>query len=153
MSVSYIPEKVKIRLWGKAAGRCQYDGCNKPLWLDSLTKAEFNTAYIAHIIADKPGSPRGDLELSDKLKNDISNLMLMCDEHHRLIDREDVKGHPVDRLREMKHKHEGRIELLTSLMENKRSYILLYGANVGQHHTPVKMGSSLLLTHDGRNVI
>lgn len=42
MSVSHIPEKVKIRLWGKAAGRCQYEGCNKPLWLDSHTKAECN---------------------------------------------------------------------------------------------------------------
>jgi len=137
MSVSYIPERVKIRLWGKASGRCQYDGCNKPLWLDSLTKAEFNTAYIAHIIADKPGGPRGNLELSEKLAADISNLMLMCDEHHRLIDREDVKGHPVERLREMKRKHEERIELLTSLMENKRSYVLLYGANVGRHNATV----------------
>jgi SMODS-associated and fused to various effectors sensor domain len=137
MSVSYIPEKVKIRLWGKAAGRCQYDGCNRPLWLDSLTKAEFNTAYIAHIIADKPGGPRGNINLSEKLKADISNLMLMCDEHHRLIDREDIKGHPVERLREMKRKHEQRIELLTSLMENKRSYVLLYGANVGRHNAAV----------------
>jgi len=137
MSVSYIPEKVKIRLWGKAAGRCQYGGCNKPLWLDLLTKAEFNAAYLAHIIADKPGGPRGDSMLSEKLKADITNLMLICDEHHRLIDREDVEGHPVERLREMKRKHEGRIELLTSLMENKRSYILLYGANVGQHRAPV----------------
>ena len=137
MSVSYISEKVKIRLWGKAAGRCQYDGCNKPLWQDSLTKAEFNTAYIAHIIADKPGGPRGNLDLSEKLKADISNLMLMCDQHHRLIDREDVEGHPVERLREMKRKHEKRIELLTSLMENKRSYVLLYGANVGRHNAAV----------------
>lgn len=137
MSVSYIPEKVKTRLWGKAAGRCQYDGCNKPLWLDSLTKAEFNTAYIAHVIADNPGGPRGDVDLSEKLKADISNLMLMCDEHHRLIDRENVEGHPVERLHEMKLKHEGRIELLTSLMENKRSYLLLYGANVGRHSAAV----------------
>ena len=137
MSVSYIPEKVKIRLWGKAAGRCQYDGCNKPLWLDLLTKAEFNTAYIAHIIADNPGGPRGDLDLSAKLKADISNLILMCDEHHRLIDREDAEGHSVERLHKMKRKHEKRIELLTSLMENKRSYVLLYGANVGRHNAAV----------------
>ncbi len=137
MSGSHIPEKVKIRIWGKAAGRCQYDGCNKPLWQDSLTKAEFNIAYIAHIIADKPGGPRGDLDLSEKLKADISNLMLMCDQHHRLIDREDLNGHPVERLREMKRKQEKRIELLTSLMENKRSYVLLYGANVGRHNAAV----------------
>jgi len=137
MSISDIPEKVKIRLWGKAAGRCQYDGCNTPLWLDSLTKAEFNTAYIAHIIADKPEGPRGDAALSEKLKADITNLMLMCDEHHRLIDREKVKNHPVERLLKMKRKHEERIELQTAVKENKQSHILLYGANIGQHHASV----------------
>lgn len=142
MSVSYIPEKIKIRLWGKAAGRCQYDGCNKALWLDSLTKVEFNTAYIAHIIADKPDGPRGNQELSEKLKDDITNLMIMCDEHHRLIDREDVRGHPVERLQSMKFRHEQRIELLTSITEEKRSHILLYGANIGTHYTPLNWEKS-----------
>ncbi len=137
MSVSYIPEKTKIMLWGKAAGRCEYEGCNKLLWLDSLTKAEFNTAYIAHIIADQPNGPRGNVELSEKLQRDISNLMLMCDEHHRLIDREDVEGHPVEWLREMKRKHENRIEMLTSIDEDKQSHILLYGANVGRQNAPL----------------
>ncbi len=142
MSVSYIPEKTKIILWGKSGGRCEYEGCNKPLWLDSLTKSEFNTAYIAHIIADQPNGPRGDAELSDNLKNDISNLMLMCDEHHRLIDREDVDGHPVERLREMKNKHEKRIEILTSITDEKQSHILLYGANVGRQNAPLSYEKS-----------
>ena len=137
MSVSNIPEKVKVRLWGKAGGRCQYEGCNKPLWEDSLTKAEFNISYIAHIIADKPDGPRGDVFLSGQLNSDISNLMLMCDEHHRLIDREDVAGHPTERLQSMKASHETRVELLTSIQEEKRSHILLYGANIGEHASPV----------------
>jgi hypothetical protein len=63
--------------------------------------------------------------------------MLMCDVHHRLIDRENVDGHPVERLWAMKKKHEGRIELLGSLMEEKRSHILMYGANVGEHFAPL----------------
>lgn len=133
MSVTKIPESVKIRLWGKAGGRCQYEGCNAPLWLDSLTKADFNTAYIAHIIADSEKGPRADKYLSKKLSKDISNLMLMCDEHHRLIDKIDVKGHPVERLKEMKKKHEERIELLTSIQEEKKSHVVLYGANIGKH--------------------
>jgi len=134
MSVSYIPESVKLRLWGKSGGRCQYEGCSKALWMDNLTKAEFNVAYIAHIIADKPTGPRGHSELSEELKSDISNLMLMCDEHHRLIDRIDVRGHPVERLRSMKKSHEIRIELLTSLQEDKKSHVLLYGANIGEQN-------------------
>lgn len=137
MSVSSIPERIKIRLWGIAAGRCQYEGCNKPLWLDTLTKHEFNVAYIAHIIADSPDGPRGDPELSFRLRTDISNLMLMCDEHHRLIDREDVTGHPPERLLKMKQMHEERIALVTSLTEEKQSHVILYGANIGQHYSLV----------------
>lgn len=134
MSVSYIPESVKLRLWGKSGGRCQYEGCSKALWVDQLTKVEFNTAYLAHIIADRATGPRGHAELSEKLKSDISNLMLMCDEHHRLIDKIDVEGHPVERLRLMKENHEARMELLTSLQEDKKSHVLIYGANIGEQN-------------------
>ncbi|MFD1777214.1 SAVED domain-containing protein [Fredinandcohnia salidurans] len=137
MSKTSIPDKVKIRLWGKAAGRCQYEGCNDPLWKDSITQSEFNTAYIAHIIADSPNGPRGHETLSEKLAKDISNLMLMCDKHHRLIDKEDVEGHPVERLMEMKKKHEIRIEMATSMSEDRKSHVLLYGANVGDHSSPI----------------
>lgn len=133
MSVTYIPERIKFILWGRAAGRCQYDGCNTPLWRDRLTKVEFNTAYIAHIIADQQSGPRGDPFLSEKLRSDISNLMLMCDTHHRLIDIENIDGHPVELLQRMKLKHEQRIELLSSVCEEKQSHILFYGANIGQH--------------------
>jgi hypothetical protein len=142
MSVSDIPVRTKLILWGKTGGRCEYEGCNMPLWLDSLTKAEFNTAYIAHIIADQPNGPRGDAKLSNELKTDISNLMLMCDEHHRLIDKQDVDGHPVERLREMKRKHERRVETLTAITEDKQSHILLYGANIGCQNAPLSYGKA-----------
>lgn len=133
MSVTSVPEKVKFRLWGKAAGRCEYSGCNKPLWLDEVTRYEFNTAYIAHIVADEPKGPRGDEILSPKLSAELSNLMLLCDAHHRLIDKEDVAGHPVERLAKMKLDHEARIERLTAIDPDRSSHILLYGANIGQH--------------------
>ncbi|MBU8880104.1 SAVED domain-containing protein [Bacillus sp. FJAT-29790] len=137
MSKTSIPDRVKNRLWGKAAGRCQYEGCNEPLWMDSLTQWEFNAAYIAHIIADSPNGPRGHETLSEKLAKDISNLMLMCDKHHRLIDREDVEGHPVERLVDMKKKHELRVEMVTSIGEDRKSHVLFYGANIGEHSSPV----------------
>jgi hypothetical protein len=142
MSISYISETIKIRLWGKAGGRCQYEGCNQPLWIDMLTQAEFNIAYIAHIIADKPAGPRGDSVLSEKLKSDITNLMLLCDAHHRLVDIADVPGHPVDRLRGMKERHEVRIELLGSLGPEKQSHVVLYGANIGAHDALLSMNKA-----------
>lgn len=134
MSFSSIPDQVKFRLWRKAAGRCQYRGCNDPLYEDPLTHKEFNTAYIAHIIADSPDGPRGNPDLSPKLKADITNLMLLCDKHHRLIDKADVTGHPVSLLMEMKASHEKRIEHLSSFKDEIRSHMVLYGANIGQHN-------------------
>jgi hypothetical protein len=137
MSVTGISETVKVRLWGKSAGRCQYDGCNKPLWQDDVTQAEFNTAYIAHVVADKPDGPRGDAVFSEQLKNDITNLMLLCDVHHRQIDKVDVAGHTVDLLRAMKARHENRIEIVGSLGPDRQSYVFLYGANAGDHDAPL----------------
>lgn len=137
MSKTKIPEKTKLRLWVRAGGRCEYKGCNEPLWQDSLTLSKMNAAYIAHIVADSPNGPRGDEQLSEQLASDISNLMLMCDEHHRLIDKEDVDGHPVERLREMKNSHEMRIEMVTSIGEDMQSHVLFYGANVGEHSSPL----------------
>jgi len=142
LSISSIPESVKIRLWGKAGGRCQYEGCNQSLWIDTRTKAEFNGAYIAHIIADKATGPRGDPVLSEQLKSDITNLMLLCDKHHRLIDFADEAGHPVDRLKRMKERHEARIELLGSLGPEKQSHVLLYGANIGAHDSPLSINKA-----------
>ncbi len=137
MSVSYIPDWTKQCLWGMAGGRCQYAGCNRPLYRDDWTKAEFNSAYIAHIIADKPDGPRGDPVLSPQLKADLGNLMLLCDPHHRLVDKIDVAGHPAATLCEMKRQHEERISLLTSLRDERASHILLYGARVGEHDAPL----------------
>src|SRR6185436_6973811 len=125
MSVSSIPETVKLQLWGRAAGRCQYRGCNHPLYRDQLTQAEFNSSYIAHIIADKPTGPRGDAVLSEKLKQDLSNLMLLCDVHHRLIDHGDVPGNPVELLRKMKAEHEELMERITAIQKSRQTQIVL----------------------------
>lgn len=133
MSKTSIPQKVKNLLWIHAGGRCEYRGCNEALWKDTLTMAAMNKAYIAHIIADSSDGPRGDESLSPKLSKELSNLMLMCDTHHRLIDQEMVTEHPVDILTDMKKEHEERIQTLTSISPATKTHILLYGANIGNN--------------------
>lgn len=136
MSVTKISEKNKFLLWGKAGGRCQYRGCNKCMYEDNLTKAEFNQAYIAHIVADSQNGPRGDLKRSELLADDLKNLMLLCDIHHRLVDKHDVDGHPESLLIEMKREHEDRIKRIVDIAPNLDSHIVIYKANIGEH-TPV----------------
>lgn len=133
--------KIKIPhqnlLWAISGGRCQYEGCNKVLYKDILTNRTYNSAYIAHIVADEPDGPRGDAKRSVLLANDISNLMLLCDVHHTLVDRIDIDGHPESRLLEMKRKHEDRIRIQTSIAPDKCSKVVLYGANIGHHTSPL----------------
>jgi hypothetical protein len=133
MSITSISDKNRYLLWVKAGGRCQYRGCNKSLQQDILTKRNFNQSYIAHIVADVPGGPRGDNKRSLLLKDDITNLMLLCDTHHRLIDKADLSGHPEPVLLQMKKEHENRIETATAILPNMFSHILTYKANVGMH--------------------
>jgi len=137
MSKTTIPPKVIAHLWTLSAGRCQYRGCNQPLWKDDLTLGKMNRAYIAHIVADSADGPRGDAIRSELLAKDINNLMLLCDAHHRKIDIEEVDGHPEDLLLEMKKEHEKRIELLTSILPENKTHLLFFGANVGKQSSPI----------------
>ncbi len=132
-----IPPKIARKLWVKSGGRCEYDTCNIPLWRDSLTQSEINKAYISHIIAAKENGPRGDSILSETLEVEYSNLMLLCDECHNRIDESEVERHTVDMLREMKRQHEERIEIITEIKNEKRSQIVLYKANIGEHSPPL----------------
>jgi len=129
-----VSEKNRLILWTRAGGNCQYSGCNKPLLGDIISGAEkLNTAYIAHIVAAAPDGPRGDPERSHTLADNIDNLMLLCDVHHRLIDREDVAGHPEARLLEIKAAHEARIALVTAIDADRATHLLHYAARIGEH--------------------
>ena len=139
MSKTSIPQRIQNILWAKAAGRCEFPGCNKILYRDELTKAEYNSSLIAHIIADSPDGPRGDEELSPAMAKDISNLMLMCHEHHKLIDGEHKDDYPVETLQEYKKRHEDRIERLTDISEEYKTWVVLYGANVGHQSSPLSV--------------
>jgi len=132
VSKSKVPEKVRYLLWAKSAGRCEFNGCNKPLWRDGLTKIEMNFADVAHIIGDSPKGPRGDVILSKDYCNDANNLMLMCLDHHRMID-EICESYPDEVLRQMKISHEIRIEQVTAITPDKTSHVVIYRGGIGEN--------------------
>ncbi|HJW56935.1 MAG TPA: SAVED domain-containing protein [Burkholderiaceae bacterium] len=95
-----------IRLiWHEAGGRCMFEGCGLDLGHTPLTTKLSQTAYLAHIIAADKDGPRGNPEYSFQLSDDPENIMLMCDAHHRLIDRIDVESFPATRLQTMRARH------------------------------------------------
>ncbi len=128
-----IPPAIVSALWAISGGRCEFRGCNLPLWKDAITKKRLNQSNIAHIISWTSTGPRGDEELSPLLAKEIANLMLTCPQHNHLIDNKEYeKDYPVELLKEMKTEHEKRIELQTSIMNNMQSHVLSYSRPIGQ---------------------
>ncbi|MBK7781770.1 MAG: SAVED domain-containing protein [Ardenticatenia bacterium] len=61
--------------------------------------------------------------------------MLLCYEHHRLVDKQDPEGHPRERLLGMKQAQEKRVSLACGIPPENKSHVLIYGANIGDHKT------------------
>lgn len=126
-----FPGKVVNQLWARAAGRCEFRGCNEILYSDDLTKLHDNLAVISHIIAYEPNGPRGNPVDSPRLELDITNLMLTCRAHGKVIDSfEHVPKYPVELLREFKREHETRIRILTAIKEDAKTHVLIFQAPV-----------------------
>ena len=132
-------EITKLLVWGRAAGRCQFENCGKPLDYDLLSGTfELNSAYLAHIVASSPNGKRGSEELSYKVSDKASNIMLMCDTHHRLIDGETTwRDYSVERLQEMKRSHEEWVDTVLSSGPDSRSHILQFSAPIGPNEVAV----------------
>lgn len=125
-------------LWGRAAGRCEFAGCNKALWKSTVTQEQVNIAQKAHIYSFSSEGPRGNARIPGDRINSLGNLMLVCHQCHQKIDAEEDGGrYTAALLKEMKSEHEARIEVVTGIAPEKKSHILFYGANVGEHSSPL----------------
>ena len=129
---------VQNMLWGRSAGRCEFAGCNKPLWKSSVTQERVNIAQKAHIYAFSDKGPRGRTNIPLSLLNSVDNLMLVCHECHQKIDRRTDGGrYKAPLLQQMKTAHEERIQRVTGISARRQSHILLCGANIGEHGSPL----------------
>ena len=61
---------------------------------------------ICHIQAAEEGGPRFNCNMSNEQRRSVSNLLLLCYEHHKVTD--NVNDFSVSRLSEMKQQHESR---------------------------------------------
>lgn len=133
MAKTPIPDKVQIALWAKAGGRCEYRGCNHDLIGDLVASREDGKfGFIAHIVADSPTGPRGDLVRSPLLSRDIDNLMLICAKHHKAIDVDFLADHPESVLLEMKAEHEDRIAIVTGMDRDRAAHVVRFAADIGK---------------------
>ncbi|WP_144473230.1 SAVED domain-containing protein [Bacillus tropicus] len=109
------------QLWVNCGGICSFEGCNKRL-IASEEGSLTNVGIKAHIIGHAKTSPRreymGEYGYTEETLEDLSNLMLMCHHHSKLIDDKHSKDKfPPDLLFKMKEKHE---DWVRSWSENKK---------------------------------
>ena len=126
-----IPEWIALRLWVKAAGRCEFNGCNKDVYTEGLTLKKQKLGEIAHIVAAEKDGPRGDDPLPMKDRNEFDNLMLVCREHHKHFDVLYVADYPADLLRKWKKDHEKRVEWLLSTGPIAKTKIIRIRVKIG----------------------
>ena len=124
-----IDQRISNRLYAVSAGRCQFKGCNKDVTVHSLTRQAATLGEKAHIVAFMEEGPRGRQGQRPKDINDVSNLMLLCRECHRLIDTR-PQEYPRELLERFKHEHEERVTRTTAIGPERRSAIALFQAPI-----------------------
>ena len=129
-----ISKKTSALVWHDAGGRCMYRGCAENLGRTPLSTKAAGIAYLAHIIASDPDGPRGCAESND-LSDEPENIMLMCDAHHRLVDRIDEAGHSSKLLEAMRYEHTQQINFLLNSLKFPQAQIITLFSDLAQIST------------------
>jgi len=125
-----IDPMVRVLLFVRSAGRCEFDGCNEDLLQHPVTLKEGNFAEMAHIVAFKKAGPRGDEGERPAEINSADNLMLLCQRCHKHVD-DNEKEFPRARLETFKREHEDRIAHVTSIGPDRKTAVLSLTAPIG----------------------
>jgi len=137
----YIKRETERELWARAAGRCQFDGCNRPLFKSPVTQERVNISEKAHIYSfSKTGARGWGPFTSNRTElNELANLILVCHDCHKAIDLDDKsERYSAELLMIWKHEHEKRIAIVTGVNPTKKSYVILYGANIGDQASKLR---------------
>ena len=107
-----IPIAQQRRLLQRSGNLCAFPDCRLLLTTPGTpTDPVVVLGEIAHIVAESPHGPRGASPLTPEQRNLYPNLILLCNQHHQLIDSDGaVATYTVERLTAMKEDHEKWVE-------------------------------------------
>ena len=103
-----LSERSLKSLWGRAGGRCSFPTCRMELFVEEEVPSPTLIGENCHIVAEKDNGPRGDPEMPISERNLYGNLILLCRNHHKIIDdnANGVGNYPIAKLLEIKQQHE-----------------------------------------------
>lgn len=97
-----ISERTSKIIWGQCAARCCV--CKKDVLYENAGVVSSLIGEIAHIVGERSNAARGNSSLSLEERNEPENLLLLCRDHHKIID-DDPQLYPVDQLHRIKEQH------------------------------------------------
>jgi hypothetical protein len=149
-----IPDKEMKALISISGGVCAFPGCAKR-FVEPGNEAD-DAAFLgemAHIVADSRQGPRGDSPMSDEDRDKHANLLLLCGDHHKIIDSQ-PRTYSVSVLRKMKEDHEGRIRRATSVSAPLAPIALtrevIHSSLLAVTHLPSAVFAAPCAFHDGQ---
>jgi len=108
-----ISEGDKRLLFQCSGNRCAFPGCLKTLTFEDAITPVISISEIAHIVAQREDGPRGTYHLPLDQRDNYENLILLCEEHHHIVD-SNAATYPVEMLKRWKTQHEKRIQQATN---------------------------------------
>ncbi|GAA1560467.1 tetratricopeptide repeat protein [Kribbella lupini] len=106
----HLPTRVWKFLYAISGNQCGFDGCQTALTrLEDESDEVVLQGKLAHIVAARTDGPRGESDLTDHERARPSNIILLCDPCHDLVDR-NPERYTVELLQEMKRRHEERVQ-------------------------------------------
>jgi len=105
VSRNYSDKDLKL-LWGRSAGRCSFPRCAIVCMIEG-TPADRDAVIgkVAHIESASDSGPRANPALDPRDRDRYENLILLCGNHHDLVDQQPNTYSAAD-LRRWKHEHE-----------------------------------------------
>ncbi|MGO9768507.1 MAG: hypothetical protein ACLPSW_02920 [Roseiarcus sp.] len=106
---NYSQATLKL-LFAASGNLCAYPGCSNSIV--ALATEESDPAVlgqICHIYAAADNGPRGKPGLTERERNSVDNLILMCGHHHPLVDKQ-YEDYPAEKLKAWKRTHEATFQ-------------------------------------------
>lgn len=103
--MSPVKPSARNVLFALSGNQCARPECTLPV----TERRTVPVGEVCHIHPKRPGNPvhpRWNPDLSEDEINDISNLILLCRHHHRIVDRVEPELYSADLLRRWKNDHE-----------------------------------------------
>lgn len=115
-------------LWALSAGHCELCGSDVTNALASGRRGKYG--QVAHIEAYSPGGARYNADQTEKERNSIDNLMLLCPVCHKLVD-DNAPDFGVKFLKDRKQFFEASVKAAMRAIGPTRSDVLALGMRIG----------------------